>query len=52
MPDQLVKVQIKGRIGIIELHRPKAMNALCADLIQQLNEILKLLDSVVKLNKL
>lgn len=44
MPDQLVKVQIKGRIGIIELHRPKAMNALCADLIQQLNEILKLLE--------
>lgn len=45
MPDQLVKINIKGRVGVIELNRPKAMNALCAELIQQLNDSLRLLES-------
>lgn len=45
MSDQLVKITIKGRVGLIELNRPKAMNALCAELIQQLNDSLKLLES-------
>ena len=31
-----IQTEIKGRVGIIRLHRPKALNALCADLIREL----------------
>ncbi len=31
-----IQTEIKGRVGIIRLHRPKALNALCADLISEL----------------
>ena len=35
-----IQIKIKGRVGIIRLHRPKALNALCADLIRELGQAL------------
>jgi enoyl-CoA hydratase len=31
-----IQTEIKGRVGIIRLNRPKALNALCADLVREL----------------
>jgi enoyl-CoA hydratase len=31
-----IQIEIKGRVGIIRLNRPKALNALCADLVREL----------------
>ena len=31
-----IQSEIKGRVGIIRLNRPKALNALCADLVREL----------------
>ena len=31
-----VQTETKGRVGIIRLNRPKALNALCADLVREL----------------
>ena len=38
MPDAYVNIQTetRGRVGIIRLDRPKALNALCADLVREL----------------
>jgi len=38
MPDAYVNIQTetRGRVGIIRLNRPKALNALCADLVREL----------------
>ncbi|MFO1080455.1 MAG: enoyl-CoA hydratase [Reyranellaceae bacterium] len=35
-----IKTEIRGRVGIIRLDRPKALNALCADLIRELGQAL------------
>ena len=35
-----VKTETKGRVGIIRLDRPKALNALCADLVRELGQAL------------
>ena len=35
-----IQTKIKGRVGIIRLHRPKALNSLCADLIRELGQAL------------
>ena len=35
-----IQTETKGRVGIIRLHRPKALNALCADLIRELGQAL------------
>ena len=31
-----IQIESKGRVGIIRLNRPKALNALCADLVREL----------------
>src|SRR4030095_11511716 len=33
---QNIKTESKGRVGIIRLDRPKALNALCAELVREL----------------
>ncbi len=35
-----IQTETKGRVGIIRLNRPKALNALCADLVRELGEAL------------
>ena len=35
-----VQTETKGRVGIIRLDRPKALNALCADLVRELGQAL------------
>src|SRR5262249_47844439 len=35
-----IKTETKGRVGIIRLDRPKALNALCADLVSELGQAL------------
>ena len=35
-----IQTEIKGRVGIIRLNRPKALNALCADLVRELGQAL------------
>ena len=37
---QNIKTETKGRVGIIRLDRPKALNALCADLVRELGHAL------------
>jgi enoyl-CoA hydratase len=37
---QNIKTDTKGRVGIIRLDRPKALNALCADLVRELGQAL------------
>jgi enoyl-CoA hydratase/carnithine racemase len=41
----LVLSEIRGRVGLVTLNRPKALNALCDQLVKELNAILKQLDS-------
>lgn len=35
-----IRAEIKGHVGVITLDRPKALNALCAELISEVNEAL------------
>lgn len=42
---EYLKTEIKGPVGMIELHRPKALNALCSPLIIELNKTLEELDN-------
>ena len=35
-----IRTEVHGRVGIIRLDRPKALNALCADLVRELGEAL------------
>ena len=37
---QNIKTETKGRVGIVRLDRPKALNALCADLVRELGQAL------------
>jgi len=37
---QNIKTETQGRVGIIRLDRPKALNALCADLVRELGQAL------------
>jgi enoyl-CoA hydratase len=37
---QNIKTETKGRVGIIRLDRPKALNALCAELVTELGQAL------------
>src|ERR1044072_67737 len=39
-PYQNIKTETKGRVGIIRLDRPKALNALCAELVRELGQAL------------
>ena len=35
-----IRTEVRGRVGIIRLDRPKALNALCADLVRELGQAL------------
>src|SRR5260370_20294106 len=35
-----IETETKGRVGIVRLNRPKALNALCADLVRELGQAL------------
>ena len=35
-----IQTETKGRVGIIRLNRPKALNALCAELVRELGQAL------------
>ena len=37
---QNIKTETKGRVGVIRLDRPKALNALCAELVRELGQAL------------
>ncbi|KAG0043750.1 hypothetical protein BGZ83_011070 [Gryganskiella cystojenkinii] len=39
--------ETRGRVGIVTLHRPKALNALCNGLFVELNQVLKEMDNNV-----
>ncbi|KAJ3136577.1 putative enoyl-CoA hydratase, mitochondrial [Physocladia obscura] len=41
---EFVKVEQRGRVGIVTLYRPKALNALCSPLMKDLNEALQAFD--------
>ncbi len=42
---QNIKTETKGRVGIIRLDRPKALNALCAELVRELGLALDALEA-------
>ena len=42
---QNIKTETKGRVGIIRLDRPKALNALCAELVRELGQALDAFES-------
>ena len=37
--------ETRGRVAIVTLHRPKALNALCNELFLELNQVMKDLDN-------
>ncbi len=40
-----IKVETRGAVGVIALHRPKALNALCAALIRELGQALDVFET-------
>jgi len=40
MAYEMIETETHGRVGLIRLHRPKALNALCAQLIDELGQAL------------
>jgi len=40
MAQEHINVETRGAVGLITLNRPKALNALCADLVRELSEAL------------
>jgi enoyl-CoA hydratase len=40
-----IKVETRGAVGVIALHRPKALNALCAALIRELGQALDVFEA-------
>src|SRR5690554_2558880 len=45
MTEPLVKVTVQGRVGVLTLNRPKALNALNNDLIDELAEAMRAFDA-------
>ena len=45
MAYEMILVEKKGRVGIITLNRPKALNALCAALVVELGQALDDMES-------
>ncbi|KAL1922848.1 uncharacterized protein VTP21DRAFT_9224 [Calcarisporiella thermophila] len=41
---EFIKTETKGRVALITLNRPKALNALCSDLFHELNDALESFD--------
>jgi len=42
---EMILVEKKDKVGVVTLNRPKALNALCTQLIQELDQALKAFDS-------
>jgi enoyl-CoA hydratase len=42
---QTIQTETKGRVGIIRLNRPKALNALCAELVRELGQALDVFEA-------
>ncbi|HYN12374.1 MAG TPA: enoyl-CoA hydratase-related protein, partial [Burkholderiales bacterium] len=42
---ELIKVERKGRVGLITLNRPKQLNALSPELMEELGEALRTFDA-------
>jgi len=40
-----IQVETRGRVGIVRLHRPQALNALCAALVSEVGQALKAFDA-------
>ncbi len=45
MAHEMILVETKGAVGLITLHRPQALNALCAQLVDELGASLKAFDA-------
>lgn len=39
--DKMILAEVRGKVGLITLNRPKALNALCDQLVKQLNTQLR-----------
>ena len=42
---EFIQTVVKGRVGVVTLHRPRALNALCDGLFRELNAALHSFDS-------
>ncbi len=45
MAYEMIEVERDGAVGIVRLHRPKALNALCAQLIDEMGQALRAFDA-------
>ncbi len=45
MSYEMIEVERDGAVGIVRLHRPKALNALCAQLVDEMGQALKAFDA-------
>ncbi|KAJ2160051.1 putative enoyl-CoA hydratase, mitochondrial [Coemansia sp. RSA 552] len=41
----MIKTETKGRVAVVTLHRPKALNALCSELFHEINDALARFDN-------
>ncbi|KAJ2371095.1 putative enoyl-CoA hydratase, mitochondrial, partial [Coemansia sp. RSA 2603] len=42
---EMIKTETQGRVAIITLNRPKALNALCSELFHEINDALARFDN-------
>jgi enoyl-CoA hydratase len=45
MDYEMILVETRGRVGIVTLNRPKALNALCDQLMEELGQALRAFDA-------
>ncbi len=45
MPYEMILTETRGRVGLITLNRPKALNALCDQLMEELGQALRAMDA-------
>ncbi|KAJ2046161.1 hypothetical protein GGI08_006612, partial [Coemansia sp. S2] len=41
----MIKTEVQGRVAVITLDRPKALNALCSELFYEINDALSRFDN-------
>ncbi|KAJ2831327.1 hypothetical protein GGI24_001612, partial [Coemansia furcata] len=41
----MIKTEVQGRVAVITLDRPKALNALCSELFHEINDALSRFDN-------